>query len=393
MATVLPPASNQWRKESNQVFDEEVAFQPRFCDPESGLPLYQLTSEPVVSTNIYPEVPVSTPDGRFFVFARRLPLSRQPQYWLGDTELLTVRQVTAEERPSEPILDPGGSGFYYLDGDTLMRLRLDDYRREICFRLPAGVAPLGGLRAFDHSGRYAAFAARTETAPVGVALLDLQTGEAEIIYAHSEALNPHPQISRHPHSMLLVQVNHGIRFDAEGNLLALVGENGAALVACNLDGSGLAQLQVGFSPLERVQGHQCWVGRENQVITTLHHRETTESPWVQDRIAVIAPGEPEAHIVGQGPGFTHIHTDPDGQFWISDCNRSGDIFLGSIQTGKFKRLCRSGATFGCPQETHPHPFFIGRRDRVGWNSDRSGIPQIYCTRIPESFFDSLLEAG
>ena len=38
----MKPASLQWLRESNKVFDEEVAFQERFRDPESGLELLEL---------------------------------------------------------------------------------------------------------------------------------------------------------------------------------------------------------------------------------------------------------------------------------------------------------------------------------------------------------------
>jgi hypothetical protein len=385
----LPPASLTWRRESNLVFDEEVAFQPRFCDPDTGLPLYRLTGEPVVSSNIYPEVPVSTPDGRFFIFSRRAALSDQVNYWIADTQRFFIRQVTDEANATEPVLHPTGDKFLYRRGQEIWSLKIPDFTREIVLVLPDEVEPVSGLRSFDASGRYAVLAARSKKKPVGVAVVDFDSARVEFVYDHPKALNPHPQLSRHPSTMVLVQVNNGIKFDEHGNLLALVGENGASLVVCDLNGSHPTLLNVGFSPVERVQGHQCWLGSENKVLTTLHRRADLSSPWVQDRVALIAPGDETYRIVGEGPGFTHIHADPGGEFWISDCNRSGDIFIGSIKTGRFRLVCHSSASFGSPQETHPHPFFIGNRNKVGWNSDTTGVPQIYFTEIPDEFFRNL----
>jgi hypothetical protein len=110
---------------------------------------------------------------------------------------------------------------------------------------------------------------------------------------------------------------------------------------------------------------------------------------VQDRIVTIAPGDRSPRVVGSGPGFTHIHTTPDGRFWVSDCNRTAQIFVGSVRTGRHRLLCGSGASFGAAQYTHPHPFFIGDGQAIGWNSDVSGVPHIYVARLPDGLLGSL----
>jgi Tol biopolymer transport system component len=200
--------------------------------------------------------------------------------------------------------------------------------------------------------------------------------------------NPHGQYSRNRDRKTLIQINHGIELDADGNLLRLVGEKGASLVVANDDGSNPVILSVGYSMLERVQGHQCWVGPKNEVITTLHRRTSTLAPWVQDRIVTVVPGR-EPRVVATGQAFTHIHTTPDGEFWVSDSNRTADIFVGSVGTGKYRLFHRSGATFGSAQETHPHPFFLGDGRSIGWNSDGTGVGHVYCARIPAGFLESL----
>jgi hypothetical protein len=125
------------------------------------------------------------------------------------------------------------------------------------------------------------------------------------------------------------------------------------------------------------------------VITALHRRESVSQPWIQDRLVTVVPGE-EYRIVGSGKGFTHIHASPDGEWWISDDNKTGDIYIGSVRTARYRLLHRSGATFGSAQYAHPHPFFLGDGKSVGWNSDVTGVPQIYAARIPDGFLSTLL---
>jgi hypothetical protein len=397
MTSRIPPAVNLWRRENNWVFDEEVAFQNRFNDPVSDLPIFQLTNEPIVSSNIYPEAPISTHDGRYFIFSRRMPLSPYHQFWIADTETHWIRQVTNEEDATAPIFNPRDGCFYYLENTALIRIFPEDFSRELIFNLDSTLSPThgaliptGGLRAFDKTGRFSVFTARDEINHMVTALLDIEDKTVKIAYNNPEALNPHPQISQHNHPLLLIQVNNGIKYDTEGNLLALVGDKGASLTVCEVDGSNPVLLNVGFDMLERIQGHQCWVGNENIVITTMHRRKSIDSEWIQDQIVVISVEDNLPIVISEGPGFTHIHTDPEGRFWISDCNKSGDIYIGSIETGKFKLVSQSRSSFGSAQETHPHPFFIGNKNTVGWNSDCTGIPQIYFTKIPDAFFEPLL---
>ena len=44
---------------------------------------------------------------------------------------------------------------------------------------------------------------------------------------------------------------------------------------------------------------------------------------------------------------------------------------------------------GFPQYTHPHPYFTPDCRWVIFNSDRTGIPQIYAARVPGGLLESL----
>jgi len=387
-AAATAPASNTWSHESNKVFDEEVAFQNKFVDPETGILVIRLTNEPCVSHHIYPEAPISTPDGKRFIFARRPGLSGKTTFWIGDLDILSVRQITDEDGASAPVVTPDGKWFYYSVGRQVKRMSPETFEREVVFEVPGDLDRVGGIVSVDHSGTRFLAGARDKSGQYGLAVIEPFAGAARIVYRNKDVRNPHGQYSKNTARRVLIQVNNGIEVDEHGNILKLVGEKGASLVVVNDDGSDPMTLKAGFSMLERVQGHQCWVGPKNMVITALHRRETVTSPWIQDRIVTVVPGE-VYRIVGEGKGFTHIHTSPDGEWWISDDNKTADIYIGSVGTARYKLLHRSGSTFGSAQYAHPHPFFLGDGNSVGWNSDVTGVPQIYVSRLPDGFLDSL----
>ena len=383
------PVSTAWLREANRVVDEEVAFQPRFVDSETGVAVLRLTSQPCVNHHIYPEAPISTPDGKRFIFARRAPLAAQATFWIADLDLLRVRQITDEDGASAPVVTPDGRWFYYSVGHAVKRMSPDTFERETVMSIPEREFPtVRGIASVDYSGTRFLAPARDAAGRHGLACVDLAAGTTRMIMSGPDLWNPHGQYSKNAERKVLIQVNHGLELDAHGNLLRLVGPRGASLMVADDDGRNAMTLRAGFTMLERVQGHQCWVGTKSVVITTLHNRTSETAPWVQDRIVTIVPGE-AARIVSTGQAFTHMHTTPDGEFWVSDSNRTGDLFVGSIRTGKYKLFHRSGSTFGSAQETHPHPFFLGDGKTVGWNSDVTGVAHIYCARIPEGFLDSL----
>jgi hypothetical protein len=383
------PASHLWLDESDQVSDEEVAFQERFWDPDSNVAIVRLTSQPCINENVYPEAPISTPDGKRFIFSRRAPLARFATYWIADIDTHKIRQITDEEGAAAPVVVPGGRWLYYSVGHLIRRMSPVTFQREDRFLIPGEFTGVGGIRSVDYSGTRFLTAARGADGLWGVAVIDVVLRRVWMIGQTADCRNAHPQYGNNASRRVLVQVNDGMEVDEHGNIIRLVGDLGASLHVVQDDGSRQQQLQVGSSPLERVQGHQCWVGRQDIVITTLHRRTSEGSPWVQDRIVTIAPGDAGYRIVGEGQGFTHIHTSPDGRWWVSDCNRTGDIYVGSVKTGRYRRLCHSGASFGAAQYTHPHPFFLGDGQTLAWNSDVTGVPHIYCARLPEGFLREL----
>ena len=393
MSERKPAASQRWVNESNIIGDEDVTFQPRHADRDTGIEVIRLSTQPFINTHIYPEAPISTPDGRRFIWRRSNPFVGETNYWIADLDTLRVRQVTDEPNAGAPIISLRGDWFYYTVGRDIWRMDPTTFDREYWMTVPEDLGRTGSVSTISGDGARAATSVQTPEGEFGVATINLIDRNARVSFTIADCRNPHVQLSRNSDYKLSVQVNDGISFEEHGNMLRLIGDLGASLHIVNEDGSGHVKLPVGSSPLERVQGHQTWQGIHNRIITTTHRRATVNDPWNQHRIVTVGPDDSEYTIVGDGERdgihFCHMHTTPDGRYWIRDCNRTARVHIGSTKPGRHKLLANSDATFGAMQHTHPHPFFIGSGKWVGWNSDRDGTTHIFVARLPDGFLDEL----
>lgn len=385
-----PPASTQWVHESNVVIDEEVLYRERFTDPLAGVRPLRLTTFPFGNAHIYPEAPVCSPDGQRFIFARHHGSCGFCTYWIADLATLSIRQITDEPGATPPGFTPDGSAVYYAAENTIWNISPDSFERVPVHKLPDELRLATKTLSLSSCGTRlaAAWVGREEG---GVFIVDLSAGQSRIIFSHRDARNAHVQYCRGPGHLVMVQVNDDSAYDDDGNMIRMTGDLGVSLHVINDDGSPVAVLPIGRSPLERVQGHQCWLGRDQAVISTTHRRDHIGAPWRQNRIVAATVGDESYRVVceGEEEAFTHIHTTIDGRFWVSDCNRTGRIHVGSTRTGRHKRFFDSGATFGASQLTHPHPFFLADGKSIGWNSDVTGITQVFVACIPDGYLDDL----
>ncbi|MAE66949.1 MAG: hypothetical protein CMJ18_22040 [Phycisphaeraceae bacterium] len=382
----MEAARFDWVYESNVVYDPEVEVQERFADPDTGVGKLRLTSAPWISTHVYPEIPVSTPDGQRFLFHRINQFSGRRDIWIADVPTLRIRQVSDEQDVRYPVIAPDGAWFYYVAGRTIVRFDPQTCARETCGEIDPRFGAIDRMCSISLCG-HRMLIPYTNDETSGIGCFELATGAMHVVYEHPECFNTHLQYSRCDPHRLVFQVNDGVERDENGTFTRLVGKHGCSIHVINDDGTGHEVLNVGRAEDEHVQGHHCWIGRENRIITTTHRRARPGDRWSQDRIVTIAPGETSGTVVCEGgpESFTHVHVTSDGRHWVSDCNRTAKIYVGSVATGQHRLFCSSGTSFGAPQWTHPHPFFLGDDRTIGWNSDESGIPHIYVGRIPEGF--------
>jgi hypothetical protein len=396
----------------------------RETHPESGAVVTQLTSAAYVHTHIYPESPVFTPDSRCFVYSRFRSVDQPREYWICDLGApgmgaTQLRQLTMpEEEPSVhgPVVTPDGRWFVYAgvpetpDGAPLpvievRRRRLDSpatASEVVCaiegYRRPY---PLGTI---SPDGRYYATCALrfpgtgnaqgtsvagSGRAPTAVILVaDLQERRIACIHEGDDIFNAHPQIDPGGGRDLLIQHNRGGVMDEQGTIVRLVGEqDGATFYLIDLAGRNLRRLNIGTPFSRPVQGHQVWLGPTGRVLSTL--RRGPDDDLAEGDLVSIGPDDERPTEVARGWRFDHLAVTRDGRYFICDVPPHGEIVIGSVATGETRVLCVSGASFGRPQYTHAHPFFSPDARAAFFNSDRTGLGQIYMATIPDGFLASL----
>jgi len=359
-----------------------------WTDPDTGVKVIQLTSSAFIHTNIYPEAPVFTPDSRYFIYNRFQSLDGENEFWLCDLETHQLRQLTHEGAVSAPVMAPDGKWMIYLhlrspNEFALKQLSLETYEVEqvvlvVGFRRPYALGTV------TPDGRWYVTGVWLREGTFGLLRFDLRQGTYEVIHQDPEIFNPHMQFEPGQGRDILVQHNRGGYLDKEGNIVQLVGELGATIYLVDREGQNLRRLPIGKPYTAPTQGHQCWVGTTGRILSTL------SGDVEAGNLVSVAEGDERPQVVARGASFCHPNASRDGRWFVSDVAPGGEIMLGSLETGRYRLLCHSGSSFGRPQYTHPHPFFSPDARYVLFNSDRSGLAQIYVAEVPEGFQDMLV---
>jgi hypothetical protein len=385
----------------------------RETHPESGAVVTQLTSAAYIHTHIYPEAPVFSPDSRRFVYARVRSVDQPREYWICDlgAEGMGAHGLrpltTPDDEPSVhgPVITPDGQWFVYVavpeSSDDVPALEV---RRRPLDPPGAPSEAICSIEGFERpyplgtispDGRYYATSAlrldRAGGPPIaGILVADIQERRLRCVHEGHDIFNAHVQLEPGQGQDLLIQHNRGGVLDASGTIVRLVGDEGATFYLIDRDGGNLRRLSIGRPFSRPVQGHQVWLGPTGRVLSTLVRRPG-DDPDEGDLVS-IGTGDARPVEVARGWRFDHLAVTRDGRYFICDVPPGGEIVAGSVATGRARVLCASGTSLGRPQYTHGHPFFSPDSRRAFFNSDRTGLGQVYMADIPEGFLSSL-DAG
>ncbi len=376
---------------------------------ESGSQVTQLTSAAYLHTHIYPESPVFTPDSRRFVYARFSAIDQPRQDWICDLTNTQLRPLTLPGEAASvhgPVVTPDGRWFVYASvpaeaaatGQPVIEIRRRSLDRPGAPSEPvcsiAGFRRPYSLGTISPDGRYYATSALTKFGegrpPIaGILVADLETGTLRCVHEGADIFNAHVQLDPGRGDDLLVQHNRDGILDELGTIVLLVGEIGATFYLIDRDGGNLRRLNIGKPYSAPVQGHQLWLGPTGRILSTLVRRPGDDLSV--PNLVTIGTGEerPTPVPVDRPWHFSHVGCTGDGRYFVCDSVPDGRIVVGSVRTGKTRVICESKSSFGRPQYTHPHPFFSPDARHVLFNSDRTGLAQIYAATVPEGFLASL----
>lgn len=361
----------------------------RGTDPLSGAKVWQLTSAAIITHNIYGEQLYCSADGNRVGLLRNHTTDHRD----GPMDLCVA------DLRNQSVLTIGPAAFflvagcgernllYYVRRDAgdvprITRLNLVTLEQTDVFAFGECPPPeFRGLLAVSPDDRHVMILRRLGGRRYGIERIDLVTGTWRQIHEADDIFNAHLQFNPAGND-LMVQHNRGGILDESFNVIRSVGPEGATLYVIDSDGGNLRRLPVGTPHTTPVTGHECWLGRTGRLLLTTRG----------GKVYTVGPGEAEPTLVTARPGFNHITASPDGRFFVVDDFSTGRLYVGCLATRRVLPFCDSGASCGSPQYTHTHPYITPGNRHVIYNSDRTGVPQVYAAEIPGDLL-AKLESG
>ena len=219
-------------------------------------------------------------------------------------------------------------------------------------------------------------------------VVDLVNGKRIALCALADIPNPHLQFDPGNPDKLLVQVNRGSKFTASTGLTRLSGPRGATLCLVDVPSGNITPLPVGMPSTPMISGHSTWAGRSGGLVFTT-------APGVADSLLAntgvfrLASGADKPVQIVSGQRFNHLAISDDGKFFIVDDYGTQSIQIGSVETGRFLELCDSRTRQGKPQYTHAHSYLTPDNRHVIFNSNVTGVTQVYAATVPSGFLEKL----
>ncbi|MEN8203006.1 MAG: hypothetical protein ABFS28_10450 [Bacteroidota bacterium] len=374
---------------------------------ESGAEVSQLTMSPVIHTHIYPHARIFTSDSRFFVYSRRPAHEQDETFWLCETGSWRLYKIPQPENSSGPHipLDGDYTYIYYLIKPTPERNIVvkqnfwTGEREELMDINRTGVR--GGIGSLTPDRRYGFSFATDEDGMCHIIRCDLVERSWKIIHSRPDIHNPHLMSEPGEGKDLLIQQNRDYVFDKKTKSWGpYTDKKGSTLYLIDINGENYRPLPIGKPHTPEIWGHQMWLGNTGKVLATLAGERYFEGNRVYKRnydividgkkgnLVTVSDKEEQPTVIAGGVFFDHVASSKDGKYFIAD-DMDGNIWVGSAETGKYRKLCNSGTILTGARYSHPHPFFSPDLKYAFFNSTGSGIPHIHAATIPEEFLKSL----
>lgn len=356
---------------------QEYNWERRFFrDEQTGVEITQLTGFPTISHAFYFHVQSFTPDSKTLLFLSYTELRRDatPNIFRVDVDGTNLTQLTDARGIESAVLAPDGRTAYYLVGGELHSLDINSGKETIAGAMEGVETWISGPT-------------RLHLSDTGSISLDGKTfitgrrmADGRYVILHYRILSSEVSvIYRHPTSIAHVQfdpyTSDRIVFCTSGDL------QNRNMWTLSGAGTGARILQI-----PNGTGHFAWLKNES-----LSKDKLVMSTVTSPRGAIMSCGlnDAEPKLIAQGKNFWHASPSRDGEWIISDTNWPDEgLQLVQVRTGRHKTLCYPRSSQGHPQWTHPHPFFSPDGKMVVFNSDRTGICQVYLAKITEEFLGS-----
>ncbi len=352
---------------------------PIEIDEESGAEIYLLGADERPADNIYGEQPYAD------VTSRRIAI----RYYKADGKpggisLLDLGDGSRHDilvgQVPFPAFHAWGEHIYYnekIDGVlTLRRCNYLTLEKDDVAELPADRGSYSyGTVSPDH--RYYAVSVTTGDDPARVHLLDIQTGEWSILLDKPGYHAKHEQFSMDGRNRVLIQLNQIP--DVKQVLLA------------EIEIGGHTWLFPADQPHTlRPTGHEAWVGNTGSIFfSTGADADSKGNIWTG------AVGDEAPKLVHDGGlRFGHVSVSRDGRYWVGDTGEEGvPIYIGSFESGRYKRAAFSRTVYDGKQWAHAHPYLTADNEWLIYASTRGGHAQVYGAKLADGWLEGFEGAG
>ena len=326
-------------------------------DARSGLRIVRLTHYSTISMNLYFEMDSFTEDEQFVVFLSQRGAGRDAPWDLfrGRTDGLELVQMTQCDDLAGIVVTPAAHSVLYQSDGALHSVDIASLEERIVTDL-ADVAPAApfSLASADARGTVY-FASGVKTPGTGILYkVDVASGKTQVLF---EGAPP----------------NH-IHADPAGKTVYFneLREDGA--ISCLVDSAGQHVRPYPFKQF----AHTTWLGETGRMQGCL----------LPPGHAIVTYAEGDAHpaVITEGRYYWHSSPSRDAQWIVADTNwpREG-LYLVHLPTRTVTYVCDPQSSCSHPQWSHPHPSLSPGLRYVLFNSDRTGIGQVYVAELTDEF--------
>lgn len=327
-------------------------------DPQSGLRIVRLTHYPTISTNLYFEMESFSEDERHVVFIAQRAASREAPWDLFrvQTDGLELVQMTDRDDLHGIVVSPALGAVLFQSGGQVIRMDLMSLEETPIAAVPGEgcLATPYSLATIDRAGTGYIALAPDPGGGQCIFKVEVATGQVDVLH-RGTGLN-------HLHVDPLGKTLHFNDLDA-GH-------------ACLIDTDGANYRRSAF----REFAHHTWFGTTGKMQGTL----------LPPGRAVALRGEDDAAFtpLAEGRYYWHSSASRDAQWIVSDTNWPQEgLYLFHVATGRVTYVCDPRASCSHPQWTHPHPALSPSLRYILFNSDFTGVGQVYLAELTDEFIE------
>lgn len=337
-----------------KIYDSERSI---LRDARSGLKIIRLTTGPGVSMNLYFEMCSFTADDQYVVFLSQRWAGRDAPFDLfrARTDGMELLQLTDCDDLNGIVVSPETRCALYMTNGKLHTVNLFSLKEEVIARVP-GNLPVQphSLASIDFKGEQYFASCLDENGTASLIRAHIPTGEVSVLYQS--------QKQGHVHVNPAGDTLFFIDYLADGSKCYLL----------DPDGSNRRPY-----PFEYF-AHHSWLGETGKMQGTL-------LPPGQ-ALATFREGDEAPEILTSGRYYWHSGASRDANWIVADTNWPQEgIFLLHIPGKTVTYVCNPMSTPSHPQWTHPHPSLSPGMKYILFNSDATGVGQVYLVELTEAF--------